>query len=71
MKKALLEVIEIFIDSIVGGVAICIGVGGYISHNGDTLIKYMNMITVILGLTCIQANARQRANKKYIRKDRE
>ena len=71
MKKAILEVLETFIDSIVGGAAICVGIGGYISNNGDTLIKYMSMITVILGLTCIQVNAQRRANKKYIRKDRD
>jgi hypothetical protein len=71
MKKALLEVLETFIDSIVGGVIICVGIGGYISCNDDKLIKCMSMIAVILGLTSIQVNAQRRANKKYIRKDRD
>lgn len=71
MKKALLEVLETFIDSIIGGVAICVGVSAYIACNDDTVAKFFSILIVILGLTSVQISAERRANKKYVRKDRD
>ena len=67
----LLELLDIFADSMIGGMLICIGVTGYSANSDSHIIKALCMLLVILAIVGIQCGAERRAEKKYKKKDVE
>ena len=73
MKKVILDILEMFIDSLYEGVVICVGVAGYVTgmNQKDLMLKLFGIILTCMGIVLIRCGIERRANKKYVKKEKE
>lgn len=73
MKKVILDILEMFLDSLYGSVFVCIGVAGYVhgTNEKDLMLKAFGILLTCMGVVGIQCGAERRANKKYMKKEEE
>ena len=73
MKKVIFDMLEMFIDSLFGSALICVGVAGFVNgmNQKDLMVKLFGIILTCMGVVGIQCGAERRANKKYVKKEKE
>lgn len=73
MKKVILDILEMFIDSLYGSAFICVGVAGFVNgmNQKDLMLELFGIILTCMGVVCIRCGIERRANKKYVKKEKE
>lgn len=73
MKKVILDILEMFLDSLYGSVFICIGIAGYVKgmDSKGTMLKIFGILLTCMGTVGIRCGIERRANKKYVKKEEE
>ena len=73
MKEVILDILEMFIDSLYESVVICVGVAGYVTgmDQTDLMLKLFGIILTCMGIVGIRCSIERRANKKYVKKEKE
>ena len=73
MKEVILDILEVFIDSLYESVVICVGVAGYVTgmNQKDIMLKLFGIILTCMGIVSIRFGIERRANKKYVKKEKE
>jgi hypothetical protein len=73
MKKVILDILEMFLDSLYGSVFVCIGVTCFVhgTDQKDLLFKAIGILLTCMGMVGIQCGAEQRADKKYSKMEEE
>ena len=73
MKKVILDILKMFLDSLYGSVFVCIGVAGYVHgmNDKDLMLKAFGILLTCMGMVGIQCGAERRADKKYSKMEEE
>lgn len=73
MKEVILDILEMFIDSLYGSAFICVGVAGFVNgmNQKDLMLKFFGIILTCMGIVGIRCGIERRANKKYVKKEKE
>lgn len=72
MKKVILDILKMFLDSLYGSIFVCIGVAGYVHgmNEKDLMLKAFGIILTCMGIVGIQCGAERRADKKYSKREK-
>lgn len=73
MKKVILDILEMFVDSLYGSAFICVGVAGFVNgmNQKDLMLKLFGILLTCMGIVGIRCSIERRANKKYVKKEKE
>jgi hypothetical protein len=71
MKKVILDILKMFLDSLYGSVFICIGVASFVNgvDSKDNMLKLFGILLTCMGTVGIQCGVERRADKKYVKKE--